>query len=101
MPHVYRDTLDTALRTGADALRLLGFRAHQAHRAAQKFLRHDEESMRQLSGRRHDRCQYISAARQRTEDLEQILRADLEEPGTDRDKGWDPESLLEEYNNPG
>ena len=97
VPHVYRDTLDTALRTGTDALRLLGFRAHQAHRAAQKFLKHDEESMRQLSGHRRDRVQYISAARQRVEDLEQMLRADLEEPGMDRDKGWDPESLVEEY----
>lgn len=97
VPHVYRDTLDTALRTGTDALRLLGFRAHQAHRAAQKFLKHDEESMRHLSGRRRDRVQYISAARQRTEDLEQMLRADLEEPGMDRDTGWDPESLVEEY----
>ena len=81
VPHVYRDTLDTALRTGTDALRLLGFRAHQAHRAAQKFLKHDEESMRQLSGRRQDRVQYISAARQRTEDLEQILQADLARTG--------------------
>jgi glutathione-regulated potassium-efflux system protein KefB len=99
VPHVYRDTLDTALRTGTDALRLLGFRAHQAHRAAQKFLKHDEESMRHLSGRRRDCVQYISAARQRTEDLEQMLQADLAEPGMDRDKGWDPESLVEEYKN--
>ena len=53
--------------------------------------------MRHLSGRRRDRVQYISAARQRTEDLEQMLRADLEEPGMDRDTGWDPESLVEEY----
>jgi CPA2 family monovalent cation:H+ antiporter-2 len=97
VPHVYRDTLDTAIRTGTDALRLLGFRAHQAHRAAQKFLKHDEESMRHLSGRRRDCVQYLSAARQRTEDLEQMLRADLEEPDMDRDKGWDPESLVEEY----
>ena len=99
VPNVYRDTLDTALRTGTDALRLLGFRAHQAHRAAQKFLKHDEESMRHLSGHRRDRGQYISAARQRIEDLEQMLLADLQEPGMDRDKGWDPESLVEEYKN--
>src|SRR5262249_40920012 len=34
---VYRESLDTALRMGVDVMRRLGFRAHQAHRAAQTF----------------------------------------------------------------
>jgi Kef-type K+ transport system membrane component KefB len=37
VPHVYRETVDTSLRLGADALRLLGFRAYQAQRVAQAF----------------------------------------------------------------
>ena len=31
------------------------------------------------------------------EDLEQILKADLEDADLDRDAGWDPESLREEF----
>jgi voltage-gated potassium channel Kch len=83
--HVYRDTLDTSLRLGADALRLPGFRAYRAHRAAQRFLKHDEESMRELTGRRADRSVYVSAARQRLEDLERMFEADRAEPELDRD----------------
>ena len=47
--HVYRDKLDSSLQLGVQALRLLGFRAHQAHRAAQKFRRHDEHAVRELA----------------------------------------------------
>jgi monovalent cation:proton antiporter-2 (CPA2) family protein len=97
--HVYRQTLDTALRMGADTLSLLGFRAYQAHRATQTFLRHDEESLVHLAEwrGREDRSGYLSAARQRIEELEQLLLADLEEEDLDRDAGWDPESLREDF----
>lgn len=94
--YVYREALDTSLRMGTDALRLLGFRAYQAQRAAQKFLRHDEESLRELTARRQDGAVYINAARQRIERLEQILQADLEDSGLERDAGWDAESLRDE-----
>ncbi len=94
--HVYRDTLDTSLRLGADALRLLGVRAYRAHRAAQRFLKHDEESMRELTDRRSDRAVYLSAVRQRIEDLERMFEADRAEPALDRDAGWDAESLRDE-----
>ncbi len=40
--HVFRESLDSSLRLGAEALTLLGFRAFHAERAAQTFLRHDE-----------------------------------------------------------
>jgi monovalent cation:proton antiporter-2 (CPA2) family protein len=95
--HVYRQSLDTPLRMGAEALRLLGFRAYHAERAAQTFLRHDEESLRHLTeSRRGERSAYLSDARRRIEDLERMLLADLEAPDLDRDAGWDPESLREE-----
>jgi CPA2 family monovalent cation:H+ antiporter-2/glutathione-regulated potassium-efflux system protein KefB len=93
VPYVYRETLDTSLRLGADALRLLGFRAYQAQRAAQTFLRHDEESVRTLTGQRSDRAVYQLAARQRIADLERILQADLAGVDLARDAGWDAESL--------
>lgn len=96
---VYREALDAALRAGTDALRRLGFRAFQAERASQKFLRHDEESVRQLTTARREmeRSRYLSTARQRIEDLERLLRADLEQEDLDRDAGWDPASLRAEW----
>lgn len=86
---VYRQQLDTPLRAGAEAMHLLGFRAHQAHRAAQKFLRHDEDMARELTAHRGDRDRYLNVARERIETLERIMLADLREPGLDRDVGWD------------
>jgi len=46
--HVYRESFDTSLRMGVDALRALGARAHHAHRSAQKFRRHDEAALAAL-----------------------------------------------------
>jgi monovalent cation:H+ antiporter-2, CPA2 family len=94
--HVYRQSLDTAVRAGADALRSLGMRGYSAERAAHKFLRHDAESLRELTEQRTDRTTYLSVARQRIEDLERIMLADRAESELSRDSGWDPESLRDE-----
>jgi len=95
--HVYREKLDTGLRTGVEALRLLGRRAYQAFRAAQKFRLHDEEAVRELAKMRHDDKLYFHTARQRIDDLESLLLSDLEDSGETRDMGWDTESLREEF----
>ena len=39
--------LDTSLRVGVDALRLVGVRAHHAHRAAQRFRKADDAALRE------------------------------------------------------
>lgn len=95
--HVYRETLDTSLRTGIDALRLLGRRGHQAHRAARTFRRHDERSVRELGAMRHDRKEYLSAARERIQSLEELLLSEFEGPAGERDAGWDTETLREDF----
>ena len=94
--HVYRDTLDTSLKMGVDALRLMGFRAHQAHRASQMFRKHDEAAMLELAKMRHDQGSYISRARQSIFNLEQLLKLDLEDTGEGLDQGWDVSSLQAE-----
>jgi monovalent cation:proton antiporter-2 (CPA2) family protein len=95
--HIYRHSLDTSLRMGADALRLLGFRAFHAERATQTFLKHDEESLRTLhESRQENRSRWVSEARQRIQDLEQILLADMAEPELDRDAGWDADPIRED-----
>jgi monovalent cation:proton antiporter-2 (CPA2) family protein len=95
--HVYREDLDTALRGGTDALRLLGFRAYAAQRAAQKFLHHDLKSMRELTTLRDDGATYLSAARARIAALEQMLKADRQDLGRERDDSWDAETLRQEF----
>ncbi|WP_315821261.1 hypothetical protein [Paraflavitalea speifideaquila] len=39
MLHIYRETLDTSLRVGVDVLKILGYTADIADRAAKTFLR--------------------------------------------------------------
>jgi monovalent cation:proton antiporter-2 (CPA2) family protein len=94
--HVYRDTLDTSLRLGVDALRLLGHRGYQAERAARTFRRHDEAAVRELGALRGDRAAYIDVARTRIADLERILRADLARRLDAQDDGWDVTTLRED-----
>jgi monovalent cation:proton antiporter-2 (CPA2) family protein len=98
--HVYREKLDSGLRTGVDALRLLGRRAYQAVRAAHKFRAHDEEAVRELAEMRHDQKLYLHTARQRIGDLEALLLSDLEDSGETRDQGWDTETLRKEFGEP-
>jgi len=99
--YVYRETLDTSLRMGIDALNLLGFRSFQAHRTARTFRRHDEASVQELAKLRHDERSYLTLARQRIRNLEEILLAELEDRPESRDAGWDTESLREEYGSRG
>jgi monovalent cation:proton antiporter-2 (CPA2) family protein len=95
--HVYRQSLDASLRMGTDALRMMGFRAYQARRAADQFMRWDEKAMVELTQQRNDEGSYLQAARQRIEDLERRMIADLEAVDEDRDAGWDAESLRREF----
>ncbi len=96
LTHIYRDTLDTSLRVGVDALRLLGMRAYAAHRAAQVFRKYDEAALADLAATRADRSAYISLARDRIAALETLLQSDRGEFSDGQDRGWDPEGVREE-----
>jgi monovalent cation:proton antiporter-2 (CPA2) family protein len=92
--HVYRETLDTALRAGADALRMLGFRGYEALRAARTFRHHDEAALKDLAELRHDTKVYLRHARQSIEELEALLRAELEAKHEQEvDAAWDTDSI--------
>jgi len=75
----------------------LGARAHHAHRSAQKFRRHDEAALAALGTARHDREQYVSAARHHIQALEQTMLRDIQDRDELRDAGWDADSLRKEY----
>jgi monovalent cation:proton antiporter-2 (CPA2) family protein len=95
--HVYRETLDSSLRLGIDALRLLGVRGHRAVRAARTFRAHDEESVRELAALRHDEKVYFRRARERIRDLERLIQSDREEIASTRDAAWDSEPLRQDF----
>ncbi|WP_077921528.1 monovalent cation:proton antiporter-2 (CPA2) family protein [Spirosoma sp. 209] len=97
MLHIYRETLDTSLRLGVDALTLLGYRAHEATRAARTFFTHDERTLKRLSAIRNE-DEYVSAARESMEELERVIQADRSAPDLRIDEGWGEESLIADAN---
>ncbi|QEK53154.1 potassium transporter [Pedobacter aquae] len=91
---IYRETLDSSLRLGADALQMIGFRAYQTHRAARTFLKHDERVLADLIKHRHDSKSYISVAKEKITELEELILRDIKDEGIlERDSGWDSDKL--------
>jgi CPA2 family monovalent cation:H+ antiporter-2/glutathione-regulated potassium-efflux system protein KefB len=96
--HFYRETLDTSLKVGVDALCMLGFRRHQALRAARKLRRHDEAAVRELAGIRQDRRAYVVRAREIIRGVEQMIRSEVEQGRNhELDAAWDTSGLIDEY----
>ena len=95
--HTYRETFDTSLKVGIDALTTLGFRAYQAHRATKTFRQHDVEATDILRHVRHDKKNFISLSRQRIEDLEQLMLSELRDTEDHLDTGWDISHVMKEF----
>jgi len=93
MLHIYRETLDTSLRVGVDALTLLGHRSHEATRAAKTFFVHDERTLKRLSAIRNE-DDYVTAARETMDELERLIQADRNSPSLTIEEGWDDTSLV-------
>jgi len=89
---VYRESLDTSVRLGVNALVKLGFRKHTAVRAGQNFLRYDEEAMRRLAEHRHDQETYLFKSREEIEIQEQLLAEDRKIIPHLQDYSWDKKS---------
>jgi monovalent cation:proton antiporter-2 (CPA2) family protein len=94
---VYRETFDTALRIGADALNAMGQRAYKVNRSAMTFRKHNERVIREMATHRKDHVEWIKTLRQRIEDIEQIMSDEMERTGKDKDLGWDTTGLIEEF----
>jgi monovalent cation:proton antiporter-2 (CPA2) family protein len=95
--HVYRETFDTALRMGTDALIQMGYRAYQVNRSALSFRRHNERFVREMAKHHTDHNEWLQRLRQRIEDLEKIMTEEKERTGRDKDLGWDTTGLIEEF----
>jgi monovalent cation:proton antiporter-2 (CPA2) family protein len=73
---VFRETRETAIELAKNALEKLGFYPYQAQKASQLFLKHDAETFDELYNHRKDRKMYISLAKQRTAELERLMKFD-------------------------
>jgi len=71
-----RETFDSALNLGIEALTLLGNSQTAAARAGELFAAHDHESMHTLAKLWGDDHSYGIAVKQRMEDLKQVLKND-------------------------
>lgn len=98
MLHVYRETLDSSLRMGVDAMRFLGHRNYSAQRAARNFMKLDEANLKKLASIT-DSEEYIISAKDKIEELERILQQDNNQFAGAVDKGWDEESLINDAKN--
>lgn len=95
--HVYRESVDAAMRLGADALHALGWRAHASWRLAQAFRKRDDANAKRLSAIFRDSEAHLSEARAAIKDLERQLREDRSAPASQDDAAWDAESLRREF----
>jgi monovalent cation:proton antiporter-2 (CPA2) family protein len=73
-----RETFDSALNLGIDALSALAGDRVAAERAGRLFNAHDLQTLEQLAAVWGDEASYGVAMRQRLEDLQQVLQADRE-----------------------
>ncbi|GAA0529737.1 monovalent cation:proton antiporter-2 (CPA2) family protein [Chitinophaga japonensis] len=94
--HIYRESLDTSLRMGADALRMLGYRAYHAQRAAGTFRQHDEKALKELSALRDDKKTYLHTFKERIEEIARLINRDNVKPWNNETVSWDESSLIEE-----
>lgn len=77
-----RETFDSALKLGADALRLLGVSQVEAEKVSQVFAKYDEDSLIKLAEHWGDDKRYGIAVRQRMDDLKQVLAEDVDKSMT-------------------
>ena len=86
--HIFRETLGSSLDLSVAALRMLGFRAYEAQRAAKAFRIYDEQTVRELAPYSEDQSKLIAQAKKRLRSMEELF--EMERHRTRRsDAGWD------------
>lgn len=87
--NVYRETYDSSLRVGVDAMRLLGLGAHRAERLARIFRRHDDAAVRDMAALRDDEDRLVAGARAALSALDAAMQVDRAEREDLEDSGWE------------
>jgi monovalent cation:proton antiporter-2 (CPA2) family protein len=90
----FRELFGSSYDMGVDALKRLGFRAHTAHRLAERWRRHEQRELDELEKLwGQGETVYFAAARRMREEAERLLVVDGERLQHATDAGWDNESL--------
>lgn len=88
--HIWeRETFDSSLRLGTEALKVLGWSPYQAARAGLKFREHNLKMVSDLAAQRGDRATQISVAKQARDDLARMFEGE-EQSRRQQDEGWEP-----------
>jgi glutathione-regulated potassium-efflux system ancillary protein KefC len=100
---IVRETFMSAVEMGAQALRALGFRGHEAHRLTRNFIRHDEAAARELAkayaAAGFDKV-FLAAARDALNETERLLKEEAGRRFGDQ-HAWDNETLRADVNSRG
>jgi monovalent cation:proton antiporter-2 (CPA2) family protein len=92
-----RDTFESSLHLGIDALTHLGYNRYHAHRLAHTFRSHSNKVIHELhKHHREDEKKYLSETKKHALALEELFRAENEDAGYDQDSSWDVRSRREE-----
>ena len=87
---IFRETLESSLELGVKALRVLGFGAYRAHRAAHRFKEYDEETVQILSQYYGtDEKDFLGQVRKRVQTLDELFETERSGPIRTEDSGWD------------
>ena len=87
--HLERETFESALRTGRQVLRELGFGSHEARLAADTFRRHDLAALDAMYPHYQDEVQMISLAKTARNELTDLFERDHTIREHERSGGWD------------
>jgi monovalent cation:proton antiporter-2 (CPA2) family protein len=96
--NIYKETFGTAMRMAREAASKLGLRKYQTGRMAKKFMKHDEEALEEFARIRRENKSYIQDVKLHFENLEKLMLEEQRDAQKDKDLGWDPSTLIEEYN---
>lgn len=86
---IERETFESALQLGRQALRQLGFGAYRARQAAMKFRTHNIKSLLAVYPYYKDQQQRVSMAKQARDELQEMFARDTEALKTERQGDWD------------
>jgi glutathione-regulated potassium-efflux system ancillary protein KefC len=91
---VFRETFAAAWETSIEALKVLGYRSHTAHRIARKWRDHEEQVLEELGALwGTDRKEYFNRVKQGMDEAERLMRDEDPTVFEERDGSWDNESL--------
>jgi len=94
---IFRETLESSLELGVQALRVLGFGAYRAHRAAHRFKEYDEETVQILSQYYGtDEKDFLGQVRKRVQTLDELFETERSGPIRPEDSGWDRPKVNED-----